>query len=65
MSEKTPLARRAAQLAAFTVGGGIALTFALAGSASADEVTVQDADVTNAGVGVANSAGDATGVGNE
>jgi autotransporter family porin len=57
MSEKNPLGRRAAQLAAFTVGGGIALTFALAGSASADEVTVQDADVTNAGVGVANSGG--------
>ena len=57
MSEKTPLARRAAQLAAFTVGGGIALTFGLAASASADEVTVQDAEVTNAGAGVANSGG--------
>jgi hypothetical protein len=57
MSEKNPLARRAAQVAAFTVGGGIALTSALAGSASADEVTVQDAEVTNAGVGVANSGG--------
>lgn len=57
MSEKTTLARRAAQLAAFTVGGGIALTFGLASSASADEITVQDADVTNTGVGLANSGG--------
>jgi len=57
MSQKTPLAWRAAQIAAFTVGGGVALTFALAGSASADEVTVQDAHVTNVGAAAANSGG--------
>ena len=58
MSEKTtPIAKRAAQVAAFTVGGGVALAFALSGSASADTITSQDANVTNAGVGVANSGG--------
>jgi hypothetical protein len=58
MPEKTtPIAKRAAQVAAFTVGGGVALAFALAGSASADTITSQDANVTNAGVGVANSGG--------
>ncbi|HEV7888719.1 MAG TPA: hypothetical protein VGO92_14270, partial [Acidimicrobiales bacterium] len=58
MSQKTtPIAKRAAQVAAFTVGGGVALAFALAGSASADQITSQDANVTNAGVGVANSGG--------
>ena len=57
MSEKTPLAKRAAQAAVFTVGGGVALAFAFAGSASADQITSQNADVTNAGVGIANSGG--------
>jgi hypothetical protein len=58
MPEKpTPIAKRAAQLAAFTVGGGVALAFAMSGSASADQITSQDANVTNAGVGVANSGG--------
>lgn len=57
MSEKTPLAKRAAQFAVLTVGGGVALTFAMAGSASADDVTVQDAEVTNAGAAAANSGG--------
>jgi hypothetical protein len=57
MSDKTPLVKRAAQAAALTVGGGVALAFAFAGTASADEVVAQDATVTNAGVGVANSGG--------
>jgi hypothetical protein len=56
MSNKPNFAKRAAKYAAFTVGGGIAL-IAMADTASADEVTVQDAEVTNAGVGVANSGG--------
>jgi hypothetical protein len=58
MSEKTPhLIKRAVQAAAFTVGGGVALAFAMAGSAHADEITVQDSNVTNAGAGFANSGG--------
>ena len=63
MSEKTPLTKRAAKLAVLTVGGGVALTFAMAGSASADDVTVQDANVTNAGAAAANSGGNVS-VGN-
>ena len=57
MSEKTNLTKRAARLAVFTVGGGVALTFAMANAASADDVTVQDANVTNAGAAAANSGG--------
>jgi hypothetical protein len=58
MSEKTPhLIKRAVQAAAFTVGGGVALSFAMAGSAHADEITVQDSNVTNAGASFANSGG--------
>ena len=57
MSENTPFGWRAAKLALCTVGGGVALTFAMAGTASADDVTVQNAPVVNAGVGVANSGG--------
>jgi hypothetical protein len=58
MSEKTPhLVKRAVQAAAFTVGGGVALAFAMAGSAHADEITVQDSNVTNAGASFANSGG--------
>ncbi|HJR24059.1 MAG TPA: hypothetical protein VJ804_01190 [Acidimicrobiales bacterium] len=57
MSEITPFGWRAAKLALCTVGGGVALTFAMAGTASADDITVQDAPVVNAGVGVANSGG--------
>jgi hypothetical protein len=56
MSNKPNFAKRAAKVAAFTVGGGVAL-IAFADTASADEVVVQDADVTNVGVGVANSGG--------
>ena len=57
MSEKTNIVKRAAQAAALTVGGGVALTFAMAGTASADEITVQDSNVTNAGAAAANSGG--------
>jgi hypothetical protein len=57
MSEHTPYGWRAAKLALVTVGGGVALTVAAAGTASADDVTVQNAPVVNAGVGVANSGG--------
>jgi hypothetical protein len=57
VSEKTNLVKRAAQAAALTVGGGVALTFAMAGSASADTITVQDSDTTNAGAAAANSGG--------
>jgi hypothetical protein len=58
MSEKTtPIAKRAVQMAAFTFGGGVALAFAMAGSAHADTITVQDSTVVNGGVGVANSGG--------
>ena len=64
MSEHTPYGWRAAKLALVTVGGGVALTFAAAGTASADDVTVQNAPVVNAGVGVANSGGN-TATGNE
>jgi hypothetical protein len=56
MSNKPNFAKKAAKAAVFTIGGGFAL-IALADTASADEVVVQDADVTNAGVGVANSGG--------
>jgi hypothetical protein len=64
MSEHTPYGWRAAKLALVTVGGGVALTVAAAGTASADDVTVQNAPVVNAGVGVANSGGN-TATGNE
>ena len=59
MSESTPLsvAKRAVQAAAFTIGGGVALAFAMAGSAHADTISGQAAPVVNAGVGVANSGG--------
>ncbi len=57
MSEHTQFGWRAAKLALFTVGGGVGLTFAMAGTASADDVTVQNAPVVNAGAGVANSGG--------
>jgi hypothetical protein len=57
MSENTPFGWRAAKLALCTVGGGVALTFAAAGTAGADDITVQNAPVVNAGVGVANSGG--------
>jgi hypothetical protein len=57
VSEKTNLVKRAAQAAALTVGGGVALTFAMAGTASADTITVQDSDTTNAGAAAANSGG--------
>ena len=57
MSEKTNLVKRAAQAAAFTVGGGVAMTFAMAGSASADTITHQESNVTNAGAAAANSGG--------
>jgi hypothetical protein len=58
MSEKsTHLAKRALQTTVFTVGGGVALAFAMAGSASADTVTGQGAGVVNTGVGIANSGG--------
>jgi len=63
MSDHTPF-KRFAQLAALTIGGGVAMTFAMSSTASADEVVVQDADVTNTGVGVANSGGN-TAVGND
>ena len=52
---KKLIIKRAAKTAAFTVAGGVAF-IALQGTASAD-VVVQDSDVTNAGVGVANSGG--------
>jgi hypothetical protein len=56
MSNKPNFAKKAAKYAAFTIGGGIAL-IAMADTASADEIVVQDAEVTNVGVGVANSGG--------
>ncbi len=56
MSNKPNFAKKLAKTAVFTVGGGIAL-IALADTASADEVVVQDAEVTNEGVGIANSGG--------
>jgi hypothetical protein len=63
MSNKKKIAKRAAQAAAFTVGGGIALAFGMSGSAHADEIVVQSSEVTNAGVAAANSGGN-VGVGN-
>ncbi len=59
MSDSTHLsmAKRAVQAAAFTIGGGVALAFAMAGSAHADTISGQAAPVVNAGVGVANSGG--------
>lgn len=57
MSEKTNIVKRAAQAAALTVGGGVAMTFAMAGTASADTITYQDSNVTNAGAAAANSGG--------
>lgn len=57
MSEKNNIVKRAAQAAALTVGGGVALTFAMAGTAGAQEITVQDSNVTNAGAAAANSGG--------
>jgi hypothetical protein len=52
---KKLIIKRAAQTAAFTIGGGLAF-IALGGTAHAD-VVVQDSNVTNAGAGVANSGG--------
>jgi hypothetical protein len=52
---KKLIIKRAAKTAAFTVAGGVAF-LALGDTASAD-VVVQDSDVTNAGLGVANSGG--------
>ena len=63
MSDQTPF-KRFAQLAALTIGGGVAMTFAMSSTASADEVVVQESEVTNTGVGVANSGGN-TVVGND
>src|SRR5438067_2132099 len=67
----TPIAKRAAQATLITVGGGLALAFALAGSASADTITSQSAgvpntcDASNRSNGHASIAtGNATGVGN-
>ena len=57
MEERTTFGRRAARLAAFAVGGGVALTLALSSAASAQDVTVQEAEVANTGVAVANSGG--------
>ncbi|MDP1819150.1 MAG: hypothetical protein Q8K58_04575 [Acidimicrobiales bacterium] len=57
MEETSTYGRRAARLLAFAVGGGVALTLALASSASADDVVVQEAEVVNAGAAVANSGG--------
>ena len=64
MSESLPsLTKRALQVAAFTVGSGVALAFAMAGSAHADTVAGQAAPVANVGAGAANSGGNAA-VGN-
>jgi hypothetical protein len=52
---KKLIIKRAAKTAAFTVAGGVAF-LALGDTASAD-VVVQDSDVTNTGIGVANSGG--------
>jgi hypothetical protein len=52
---KKLIIKRAAKTAAFTVAGGVAF-LALGDTAHAD-VVVQDSDVTNAGIGVANSGG--------
>ncbi|MDP1803581.1 MAG: hypothetical protein Q8K72_00300, partial [Acidimicrobiales bacterium] len=52
---KQLIIRRAAKAAAVTVAGGVAF-IALGGTASAD-VVVQDSDVTNTGIGLANSGG--------
>jgi hypothetical protein len=57
MSDKIPFMKRAVQATAFTIGGGVALAFAMAGGASATTVTGQGAGVVNSGVGVANSGG--------
>ena len=57
MTDRPSAGRRALRLLAFSLGGGVALAIAMARSASADEVVVQDAEVTNVGAGVANSGG--------
>src|SRR5690349_11653258 len=57
MAEHTSLGRRVARVVAFAIGGGVALTLALASDASAQEVIVQDTDVVNAGAAAANSGG--------
>jgi hypothetical protein len=49
--------KRATRYAALTIGSGVALTFAMAGSASADEIVIQHSDVTNVGGSFANSGG--------
>jgi hypothetical protein len=65
MSDSTlSVAKRAVQAAAFTIGGGVALAFAMAGSAHADTISGQSATVVNSGVGVANSGGNVA-VGND
>lgn len=63
MSDTSQLIRRATRYAALTIGSGVALTLAMSSSAAADEVVVQDAEVTNTGEGYANSGGN-TAVGN-
>lgn len=57
MSDKTPIVKRATKYAALTIGSGIALTFAMAGSAHADEIIYQNSDVTNAGYSFSNTGG--------
>jgi hypothetical protein len=57
MSNQPNVGRRVARLIAFSVGGGVALTIAMASASSAQEVAVQDAEVTNVGVAVANTGG--------
>jgi hypothetical protein len=57
MEELPSSGRRALRLLAFSIGGGIAGVLAMASSSSAQEVVVQDAEVTNVGVAAANSGG--------